>query len=82
MSQAQSSNSNVPETDFNLLEDSEDADNHTSDSTATRLSLQFQLDESYIGQRIDQVAANVWSDFSREKSLQIIAATWSIRCPK
>ena len=70
MSQAQSSNSNFPETDFNLLEDSEDADNHTSDSTATRLSLQFQLDESYLGQRIDQVAALVWSDFSREKLKQ------------
>ena len=72
MSQAQSSNSNFPETDFNLLEDSEDADNHTSDSTATRLSLQFQLDESYLGQRIDQVAAAVWSDFSREKLKQWI----------
>lgn len=70
MSQAQSSNSNVPETDFNLLEDSEDADNHTSEATATRLSLQFQLDESYLGQRIDQVAALVWSDFSREKLKQ------------
>ena len=72
MSQAQSSNSTFPETDFNLLEDSEDADNHTSDSTATRLSLQFQLDESYLGQRIDQVAAAVWSDFSREKLKQWI----------
>ena len=70
MTQAQSSYSNVPETDFNLLEDSEDADNHTSDSTATRLSLQFQLDETYLGQRIDQVAALVWSDFSREKLKQ------------
>ncbi|OAL81300.1 23S rRNA pseudouridine(1911/1915/1917) synthase RluD [Acinetobacter sp. ANC 4779] len=70
MSQAQSSNSNFPETDFNLLEDSEDADKHTSDSTATRLSLQFQLDESYLGQRIDQVAAVVWNDFSREKLKQ------------
>ena len=70
MSQAQSSNSNFPETDFNLLEESEDADNHTSDSTATRLSLQFQLDESYLGQRIDQVAALVWNDFSREKLKQ------------
>lgn len=72
MSQAQSSNSNIPDTDFNLLEDSEDADNHTSDATATRLSLQFQLDESYIGQRIDQIAAMVWSDFSREKLKQWI----------
>ena len=70
MSQAQSSNSTFPETDFNLLEDSEDADNHTSDSTATRLSLQFQLDESYLGQRIDQVSALVWTDFSREKLKQ------------
>ena len=70
MSQAQSSNSNLPETDFNLLEDSEDADNHTSSSTATRLSLQFQLDETYLGQRIDQVAATIWSDFSREKLKQ------------
>ena len=70
MAQAQSSDPNFPETDFNLLEDSEDADNHTSSSTATRLSLQFQLDESYLGQRIDQVAALIWSDFSREKLKQ------------
>ena len=70
MTQAQSSDSNIPETEFNLLEDSEDADNHTSDSTATRLSLQFQLDENYLGQRIDQVAALIWSDFSREKLKQ------------
>ena len=70
MTQAQSSDSNFPETDFNLLEDSEDADNHTSGSTATHLSLQFQLDETYLGQRIDQVAAIVWSDFSREKLKQ------------
>ncbi|EMX3941983.1 RNA pseudouridine synthase, partial [Acinetobacter baumannii] len=45
MTSAQSSNTNFSETDFNLLEDSEDADNHTSDTTATRLSLQVQLDE-------------------------------------
>ena len=70
MSQAQSTHSNLPETEFNLLEDAEDADNHTSDSTATRLSLQFQLDETYLGQRIDQVAATIWSDFSREKLKQ------------
>ena len=70
MSQAQSTHSNLPETEFNLLEDAEDADNHTSDSTATRLSLQFQLDESFLGQRIDQVAAIVWPDFSREKLKQ------------
>jgi len=61
MTSAQSSNTNFSETDFNLLEDSEDADNHTSEATATRLSLQFQLDETYIGQRIDQIAAMVWS---------------------
>ena len=70
MAQAQSSDPNFPETDFNLLEDFEDADNHTSSSTATRLSLQFQLDETYLGQRIDQVAATIWSDFSREKLKQ------------
>ena len=70
MSQAQSSNSNNPETDFHLFDDSEDADNHTSEITATRLSLQFQLDESYLGQRIDQVAALVWNDYSREKLKQ------------
>ena len=70
MTSAQSSNPNLSETDFNLLEDSEDADNHTSSSTATRLSLQFQLDETYLGQRIDQVAATIWSDFSREKLKQ------------
>ena len=70
MTQAQSSNATLPETDFNLLEDSEEADNHNSDATATRLSLQFQLDESFLGQRIDQVAAIVWPDFSREKLKQ------------
>ena len=69
MTSTQSSNSNLSETDF-LLEDSVDADNHTSDATATRLSLQIQLDETYLGQRIDQVAALVWSDFSREKLKQ------------
>ncbi|PSD40134.1 23S rRNA pseudouridine(1911/1915/1917) synthase RluD [Acinetobacter radioresistens] len=72
MTSAQSSNSTFPETDFNLLEDSEDADNHTSEPTATRLSLQFQLDESYLGQRIDQAAALVWNEFSREKLKQWI----------
>lgn len=70
MTQAQSTDTNFAETDFNLLEETDEADNHTSDATATRLSLQFQLDESYLGQRIDQVAANVWSDFSREKLKQ------------
>ena len=70
MTSAHSSNSNFSENDFNLLEDSEDADNHNSALTATRLSLQFQLDESYLGQRIDQVAAIVWNEFSREKLKQ------------
>ncbi|MFW2078227.1 23S rRNA pseudouridine(1911/1915/1917) synthase RluD [Acinetobacter sp. ULE_I010] len=70
MTSAHSSNSDPSENDFNLLEDSEDADNHNSAPTATRLSLQFQLDDSYLGLRIDQVAAIVWSDFSREKLKQ------------
>ncbi|TCM69823.1 23S rRNA pseudouridine1911/1915/1917 synthase [Acinetobacter calcoaceticus] len=70
MTSAQSSNSNFSENDLNLLEDSEDADNHNSSTTATRLSLQFQLDNSFLGQRIDQVAASVWSEYSREKLKQ------------
>ncbi|EZQ01495.1 MULTISPECIES: 23S rRNA pseudouridine(1911/1915/1917) synthase RluD [unclassified Acinetobacter] len=70
MTSAQTSNSNFPEIDINLLEDSEDADNHTSAPTATRLSLQFQVDESSLGQRIDQVAALAWNEFSREKLKQ------------
>lgn len=70
MTSAQSSNSSFSENDFNLLEDSEDADNHNSSATATRLSLQFQLDNSYLGQRIDQTAAMVWSEYSREKLKQ------------
>lgn len=70
MTSAQSSNTGFSETDFNLLEDSVEADNHTSETTATRLSLQIQLDENYLGQRIDQVAATVWSEFSREKLKQ------------
>jgi 23S rRNA pseudouridine1911/1915/1917 synthase len=70
MTQAQSSDSNIPETDIHLFEDSDEADNHTSDSTATRLSLQFQLDDTFLGQRIDQVAALIWNDYSREKLKQ------------
>ena len=70
MTSTQSSNSIFSETDFNLLEDSEEADNHNSAATATRLSLKFQLDESYLGQRIDQVAAMVWKEYSREKLKQ------------
>ncbi|MEB3767628.1 23S rRNA pseudouridine(1911/1915/1917) synthase RluD [Acinetobacter sp. MD2] len=70
MTSTQSSHSNSTETDFNLLEDADDADNHNSSATATHLSLQFQLDDSYIGSRIDQVAAMVWSEFSREKLKQ------------
>ncbi len=70
MSQPQSSNSNTPETDSHIFDDSEEADNHTSEVTATRLSLQFQLDESYLGQRIDQVAALIWNDYSRERLKQ------------
>lgn len=70
MTSTQSSHSNSTETDFNLLEDAEDADNHTSSVTATHLSLQFQVDEQYLGLRIDQVAATVWADFSREKLKQ------------
>ena len=70
MTQAQSSDSNIPETDIHLFEDSDEADNHTSGSTATRLSLQFQLDDTFLGQRIDQVAALIWNDYSREKLKQ------------
>ena len=70
MTSVQSSQSSLSENDLNLLEDSEDADNHISPATATRLSLQFQLDNGYLGQRIDQVAALVWPDFSREKLKQ------------
>ncbi|AOA57781.1 23S rRNA pseudouridine(1911/1915/1917) synthase RluD [Acinetobacter larvae] len=70
MTSAQSSNSHSSEHDFNLFEDSEHADNHISSSSATQISLQQQLDLSYLGQRIDQVAASVWSEFSREKLKQ------------
>ncbi len=70
MTQAQSSNSQISETNFHLLEDIDDADNHNSVGTATRLQLQFQLDDSFLGQRIDQVAALIWSDYSREKLKQ------------
>ncbi|WP_269914149.1 23S rRNA pseudouridine(1911/1915/1917) synthase RluD [Acinetobacter sp. HY1485] len=68
MSQMTSTQSS--ETDFNLLEDADDADNHNSAATSTHLSLQVQLDEQYLGLRIDQVAATVWSEFSREKLKQ------------
>ncbi|MBF7686864.1 23S rRNA pseudouridine(1911/1915/1917) synthase RluD [Acinetobacter rathckeae] len=64
------SHSNLTETDFNLLEETDAADNHTSATTATHLSLQVQLDEQYAGLRVDQVAATIWADFSREKLKQ------------
>ncbi|MFB2538490.1 MULTISPECIES: 23S rRNA pseudouridine(1911/1915/1917) synthase RluD [unclassified Acinetobacter] len=35
--------------------------------TATQISRKLQLDDSYLGQRFDQIAAKVWSDFSRER---------------
>lgn len=70
MTSINSSHSNCTETDFNLLEETDDADNHNSSTTATHLSLQFQLDEQYLGLRIDQAAATVWPDFSREKLKQ------------
>ncbi|MFT4021959.1 MAG: RNA pseudouridine synthase, partial [Acinetobacter sp.] len=70
MTSTQSSHSNFTETDFNLLEDADDADNHNSSVTSTHLSLRFQLDEQYLGLRIDQVAATVWPEFSREKLKQ------------
>ncbi|WOE31356.1 MULTISPECIES: 23S rRNA pseudouridine(1911/1915/1917) synthase RluD [unclassified Acinetobacter] len=70
MTQAKSSDSNIPETDFHLLDDSDDTDQHTSEMTATHLCLQFQLDHHFLGQRIDQVAASIWSDYSRERLKQ------------
>ncbi|SNQ29147.1 23S rRNA pseudouridine1911/1915/1917 synthase [Acinetobacter apis] len=71
MTSTKYSHSNFTETDFNSIEESDDdADNHTSAPTATHLSLQVQLDEQYAGLRVDQVAATVWPDFSREKLKQ------------
>ena len=70
MTSAQSSNSTPLQPDLLIDEEIIDADNHTSDGSATRLDLSIQLDPSYFGQRIDQVAASIWSDFSREKLKQ------------
>lgn len=38
-----------------------------SEMQATHIHRQCQLDERYLGQRFDQIAAQVWDDFSREK---------------
>lgn len=39
---------------------------------STKITLQVQLDSTQCGMRIDQVAAEVWSEFSREKLKQWI----------
>lgn len=70
MTSAQSSNSASLNSDLMIDEEIMDADNHNSDLSATRLDLSIQLDNSYYGLRIDQVAAMVWADFSREKLKQ------------
>lgn len=40
--------------------------------THTRIKLEYQLDEQYLGMRIDQIVADIWSDYSREKLKQWI----------
>ncbi|MFC3902817.1 23S rRNA pseudouridine1911/1915/1917 synthase [Acinetobacter marinus] len=40
---------------------------HASDTQATHIRRQCQLDDCFLGQRFDQIAAQVWDDFSREK---------------
>ncbi len=50
----------------------DDSELHNLSSQATQLSLQTTLDEHFLGSRIDQVVAEIWSDFSREKLKQWI----------
>ncbi|MCH4246823.1 23S rRNA pseudouridine(1911/1915/1917) synthase RluD [Acinetobacter populi] len=49
------------------FEDSIDLQEQNSELQATHIHRQCQLDERYIGQRFDQIAAQIWDDFSREK---------------
>ena len=53
---------NAQKDDDDLIEEIE-----ASEPPATRVVRACQLDTSVIGQRFDQIAAQVWSDFSREK---------------
>lgn len=57
---AQKSTLNETQQDFDELE-------QHSLTQATHIQRQCQLDERYLGQRFDQIAAQVWDDFSREK---------------
>ena len=42
------------------------SDQQALDTQATHIRRQCQLDDCFLGQRFDQIAAQVWDDFSRE----------------
>ena len=44
-----------------------DTEQQALDTQATHIRRQCQLDDCFLGQRFDQIAAQVWDDFSREK---------------
>lgn len=49
------------------LQDFDDQQDQLSEQKATHIQRSCQLDEQFLGQRFDQIAAQVWNDFSREK---------------
>ncbi|MDO4223507.1 MAG: 23S rRNA pseudouridine(1911/1915/1917) synthase RluD [Acinetobacter sp.] len=64
VAQSSSSQSTVTEDDELLIT--------TNNENHTQFLLEHQLDETHFGARIDQVVAEIWSDFSREKLKQWI----------
>lgn len=71
---AQNSTLNEDPSDFDdesehLQDSMPEPDLYKSDTEtqATHIRRQCQLDERYLGQRFDQIAAQIWDDFSREK---------------
>ena len=45
----------------------DDIQERISNTQATHIQRQCQLDARYLGQRFDQIAAQIWDEFSREK---------------
>lgn len=67
--------SNVELCSQNLTDDENDDIQEISEQfdfleNHTQISLEYQLDEDHYGLRIDQAAADIWPDFSREKLKQ------------
>ena len=65
--QMTSTQSEQNSTIFEDLQEFDDQQDQLSNTQATHIERSCQLDEQFLGQRFDQIAAQIWDDFSREK---------------